>query len=124
MENKFYIKDIADKFNVKESLLRYYDSKGLIKKFKRDENGYRYMIEEDLSLIHTILCLKKTDMPLKEIINYVNLVEIGDSTLEERLQMISKQEKIVLKKQEEINEQFDFINFKMKLYKDLLNEKK
>lgn len=102
MTKKYYIKDLAKMFDVPEYLLRYYDEKGVINKFKRDENDYRYMIEEDLGFINTVLCLKKTSMPLKEIIKYLELVDFGEATLETRQAMILKQEQVVLKKRQDL----------------------
>ncbi|WP_051350874.1 MerR family transcriptional regulator [[Acholeplasma] multilocale] len=124
MENKYYLKDIAEKFNVPEYLLRYYDEKGVINKFRRDDNGYRYMLEADLGFVNTVLCLKKTSMPLKEIITYIELVDQGESTLKQRQEMILKQEKVVLEKQKDLQDQLDFITYKKGFYERLLNDKK
>lgn len=120
MDKKYYLKDIADKFNVPEYLLRYYDEKGVINRFKRDDNGYRYMLEDDLAFINIVLCLKKTSMPLKEIIKYIKLVDGGTSTLHEREEMILKQEKVVMKKEKELQAQIDFINYKKQYYKEAI----
>ncbi|AUF83439.1 MerR family transcriptional regulator [Mesoplasma syrphidae] len=124
MPKRYYIKEIANKFNIPEYLLRYYDEKGVITKFKRDENDYRYMFEDDLIFVKTVLCLKKTNMPLKEIIKYIELVDQGEITLESRQAMILKQEKVVLKKQHDLEEQIAFINYKKDFYEQAIKNKK
>ncbi|WP_036268828.1 MerR family transcriptional regulator [Mesoplasma seiffertii] len=124
MTKKYYIKEIAEQFNVPESLLRYYDEKGVITKFRRDENGYRYLFEEDLVYVNTVLCLKKTSMPLKEIITYIELVDQGEATLQTRQAMILKQEQVVLEKQQDLQTQIDFINYKKAFYENKLTNKK
>ncbi|WP_338972731.1 MerR family transcriptional regulator [Spiroplasma endosymbiont of Panorpa germanica] len=120
---KYYLKDIALKFNISESQLRFYDEKGVINKFKRDENNYRYLLEDDLRFVETIICLKKTSMPLKEIIKYIGLVDLGDESLAERQAMILKQEKVVLKNQKDIQEQIDFIEYKKQFYEDKIKNR-
>ncbi|ARU90981.1 MerR family transcriptional regulator [Spiroplasma clarkii] len=121
---KFYLKDIAQKFEMKEYNLRFYDEKGLIKDFKRDENGYRYLLEDDLHVIDLIICLKQIGMPLKNIKKYMRLLDLGEKSAKERLNLILQQEKVVLKNQESIQKQIEFIEHKKRYYSKILENKK
>lgn len=124
MEKKYYLKDISTKFGIKEYNLRFYDEKGLIKEFKRDENGYRYLLEDDLKIVDLINCLKKIAMPLENIKRYIELLDEGDASAQERLDLILKQESVVLEKQKSLQQQINFIEYKKEYYKKILNEQK
>ncbi|QEH61243.1 MerR family transcriptional regulator [Spiroplasma chinense] len=122
MEKKYYINDIAKKFNISEHTLRYYDKKMLLKNFKRDDNGYRYLNEDDLRTIEVIICLKKTNMSLEDIKHYLKLVEQGRDTLKERQQMIEKQLQEAHSIRKDIDDQIVYLEYKLKFYDDLIKE--
>ncbi|AHI53359.1 hypothetical protein SCULI_v1c10190 [Spiroplasma culicicola AES-1] len=121
---KYYLTEISKLLDISQSAIRYYDDKGLFPRMQRDNNNRRYATEEGLEHIRTILCLKDTGMNLVDIKHYLDLVQLGDSSLEERFQMILKQEKNVLKKERELAAQKDFINYKKQFYKDKIANSK
>jgi DNA-binding transcriptional MerR regulator len=65
--SKYTIKDAAKIMNVPTSTIRFYDKEGLLPFMERLESGYRVFSEEDLAMLRTIDCLKKTGMSIKEI---------------------------------------------------------
>jgi len=83
----YTIGEISKMFQIPIHTIRYYDSEGLFPFIKRDEHDNRYFEEKDLKLIRSIICLKETNMPLKEIKNYIHLYMDGNSTLEKRYQI-------------------------------------
>lgn len=58
MLETYTIKDVAEKFNLTISTIRYYDKKGLLPFVEKNTSGYREFTNSDLSMIHTICCLK------------------------------------------------------------------
>ena len=66
----YTIGEIAKRFNISISTIRYYDKEGLLPNIKR-ENGIRKFSEQDVETIFIIECLKKTNVELKDI-NYIN----------------------------------------------------
>ncbi|MDE5932897.1 MAG: MerR family transcriptional regulator [Lachnospiraceae bacterium] len=92
------IGEIAEKTNLPESTLRYYEKKGLIK-VARDENGRRDYEESDIEWIKFIRRLKETGMLLKDIEQYSRLRYQGSSTMPERLAILQAHRKYVLEQQ-------------------------
>ena len=92
----YSIKEIADIMNVEPSTLRYYDSMGLLPGVKR-VNGRRVFEDKDFKWLRVLNCMKKINMPIDKIKSYVELAEKGDSTLQERFNMILEQKEIILK---------------------------
>lgn len=67
--------------------LRYYEHENLISPKRNSSNRRRYS-DEDLAWVAFIRRLKDTAMPIQEIKRYAALRAAGDSTLNERLEML------------------------------------
>lgn len=93
----FYtVGEIAKKLNVAPSTLRYYDKEGLLPFVERSDSGIRLFKDSDMEGLRVIECLKRTGMPIKDIKVFMELCQLGDSTINERLQLIDKQRETVL----------------------------
>lgn len=97
----YSIKEVANMMNVEPSTLRYYDSMGLLPGVKR-VNGRRVFEDKDFKWLRVLNCMKKINMPIDKIKAYVELAEKGDSTLQERFDMILEQKEIVLGRIDEL----------------------
>lgn len=86
----YSIKEVAKMMNVAPSTLRYYDQEGLLPNIKR-LNGIRVFEDADFKWLRVLNCLKNTNMPIKKIRQYVELAQEGDTTLEERYDLIKEQ---------------------------------
>lgn len=118
-EDKFYsVKEVADKTGLSEHTIRYYTNLGLIPNLSRNNNHYRMFDQEALDTLLAIKCLRGTGMSLKDIKRYMDLVQMGDSTVPTRYNIILKQKESVKNKLKEINKQLDFVNYKLSLYKE------
>ena len=80
----YKISEIAKIFDITVATLHFYDKEGLLPFVERDKNGNRIFKEKDLIYLYIINFLKKSEMPLKKIKEYLDLYIIGDSTLEHR----------------------------------------
>ena len=124
-EEKFYsVKEVADKTGLSQHTIRYYTNFGLIPNLSRDNNHYRIFDKEALDILLAVKCLRGTGMSLKDIKKYMDLVQVGDSTIPTRYDIILKQKEEVLHKLEEVNKQLDFVNYKLSLYKEKMEGKK
>ena len=119
---KYTIKDAAEIMNVPTSTIRYYDKEGLLPFMERLESGYRIFSESDLGMLRTIDCLKKTGMPIKEIRQYIDLTQLGDTTLDERYQMFLERKKNVEAQIKEMQATLDIVNFKCWYYQQAIAE--
>lgn len=112
----YTIKQVSEITGLSASTLRYYEKEQLIPGVERNISGIRVYTEHDLEWISIITCLKNTDMPLKDIKKFVNLCALGDSTLEERRQMVLSHKKNVESKISELQHYLEHVNFKANYY--------
>lgn len=102
--------------------LRYYEKEGLIKP-ERKENGRRCYSDGDMTWIQFIKRLKDTGMPIKDIRKYSNLREKGNSTLEERMDMLIKHRTNLKEKITIMEEHFKNLDNKIEYYKSEIKKK-
>jgi len=113
------IKEVAEIMNVEPSTLRYYDSLGLLPGVKR-VNGRRVFEDKDFKWLRVLNCMKKINMPIAKIKEYVNLAEKGDSTLQERFDMILEQKQNILNQIEELKSCLKEFEYKEWYYKEAI----
>jgi len=96
----YSIKEIANMMKVTTSTIRYWDSEGLLPDIKR-VNGIRVFENKDFKWLRVLNCMKNINMPIKKIKEYLELAQKGDSTLQERYEIILEQKHII---EEQIND--------------------
>lgn len=116
------INEVSKMFNLSISTLRYYEEIGLINEVKK-VNGKREYQEEDIERINFIVCMKKSGMPLSTMHKYFSLYNQGDSTLDERLDILLNEKNIALQKIKDIEDSVEYLNFKINLTKEKISKK-
>lgn len=116
----FNINEVGEKFDISKPTIRYYEQEGLIPNIKRNKNGVRIFSTENINMIQSIECLKKTGMPIREIKSYANLIEKGDSTLNERLEIFNERKQEVESQIEKLNKTLKEIEWKQKYYQQAI----
>lgn len=86
---KYSIGEFSVKTALSAPTLRYYEQEGLLS-VARDSGGRRVYTEADIAWVAFIKRLKETGMRLKEIKRYASLRYQGDSTMGERLEILSE----------------------------------
>ncbi|MEY8001344.1 MerR family transcriptional regulator [Clostridium sp. Mt-5] len=117
---EYTIKQVAEKVELTEYTLRYYEKEGLLPSIDRNEHGVRLFKDNDIEWIRLICCLRDTGMSILKIKDYVNLCIEGDNTIELRRQIILNQKIVTEQKIEEMNKHLDMINRKLKYYNDFI----
>ncbi|MDD2957379.1 MAG: MerR family transcriptional regulator [Lachnospiraceae bacterium] len=112
----YTVGEVAKKLGIAPSALRYYDKEGLLPFLKRSSGGIRVFTEQDFSGLAIIHCLKQTGMPIKDIKRFMDMVQEGDGTIEERLELFQKQRENVKKQMEELNKALDVLDYKCWYY--------
>ena len=90
MEKYYSKKEVAQITGLSEHTLRFYEKQQLILNIKRDSNNYRLYSDFDIQWIQFLTKVKSTNMPLKDIQKYAELMAKGNSTLAEREEMLLK----------------------------------
>ncbi|WP_057769617.1 MerR family transcriptional regulator [Lactobacillus selangorensis] len=112
----FSIGEVAAHFGLPISTLHYYDRQGLLPFVSKNTSGQREFTAADLNLIQTICCLKGTEMPIKEIRQYIDYVMAGPATIAERQQLLRHHKERVLAKQQQIEHDLVEIDKKIAKY--------
>lgn len=115
--NQYTIKETAEILGLSVSTLRYYDKEGLLPFVHRSESGYRIFNDGDIGLLRMIECLKRTNMPIKEIRQFTNWLVEGDSTLTERYEMFLERKRAVNEQIAKLQKALEVIDHKCKYYK-------
>ncbi len=84
MQTELSIQQVAQQTGLSIDTLRYYERIGLIDPVSRAKSGHRRYTEDDLEWIFLLIWLRKTDMPLTQIIHYLQLRRQGPQTLTAR----------------------------------------
>lgn len=102
--------------------LRYYESEHLITP-DRKSNGRRVYKEKDITWIQFIKRLKDTGMPIKEIKKYAELRSDGESTMTERMIMLTHHKKKLEGEIDILNEHLEKLNEKIIYYEGEIKNK-
>ncbi len=104
--------------------LKYYCNEGLIPNVKRDKNNRRIFDEKDLKWIKDLVCLKKCGMSIQEMKEYLDLCLQGQSSIQQRKEMLDKKRKALLDSIEELKGCIDYIDWKQNFYDEVLSGKR
>lgn len=102
--------------------LRYYEKEKLLTP-QRNFNDRRVYSEADIRWVEFIIRLKDTGMPLKEIRRYARLRAKGDSTLNERLEMLIAHKANLEAQIEKLNAHKEKLGDKIEFYREEISKK-
>lgn len=115
----YTIHNVAQKMNMNPHTVRYYAKEGLFPFVQKNSKGIRKFQESDLEWLSLIHCLKNSGMTLKEIKQFIQWINEGDSTVEQRLNLFKEQQKKVEQQLLELQETLKTIKYKRKYYEDM-----
>lgn len=117
------IKEVSSMLNISQDTLRYYEKIGIIPSVPRTKGGLRNYGEEEISWIQYVTCLRSSGLPIKTMIDYLNLCLQGESTYPQRLKLLHEQYDEILKQKKQLETSLNRLNKKIKYYNDLLGNK-
>ena len=120
---KYTVKDVAKIMNISAYTVRYYDNEGLIPFVSRTQSNVRMFSDYDLSWLRIVHCLRATNLSINDIKKYIDLCLKGNKTIPQRAEIIFAQEKKLEEQLEELNSQMKILQKKKKYYKELLKNK-
>lgn len=110
------IKEVSEQLGITQDTLRYYEKVGMIPPVTRTEGGIRNYQEDDLSWVKLVNCMRNAGLPVKVMIDYLNLYKQGDSTIQERCKLLKKQRTKLLEQRKHIEETLEKLNYKIARY--------
>lgn len=117
---KYSMTDVSKITNISSSAIRFYEEKDLLLPISRKPSGVRYFCEEDMERLTFIKDLKKAGLSIKDIHECFHFCDMGDDTIDKRIQLFQQYKKNIKNKIQELEDCMDKIDEKI----CYLNEKK
>ena len=118
------ISEISKKYDLTPNTLRYYEKIGLLTKIPRNKNGIRNYDEQSCKRIEFIKCMRSAGVEIEVLKQYVKLLEEGKDTVNERKALLEGQREKLLKKQKDIHDTIERLNYKINVYEDISSGKR
>ena len=112
----YTVGQMAKMLGLAGSTLRYYDKEGLLPFVERSSGGIRMFREKDYEWLQIIECLKKAGMSIKDIKKYIVLLQQGDSTIQERLELFEHQRTVLLEQMASLQQTLNTLDYKCWYY--------
>ena len=116
----YTIKEVSEKTGVSEHTLRFWAKSGFFPFVKRNQNNIRQFSEDDLGWVRIVQCLRKVGIENKSIKRYIDLCITGDSTIQERYEIIKTTKEKARKQMEDLKHQLDMLEYKEQFYQNLI----
>ena len=117
------IAEVSVRYSISADTLRYYERIGLIPAVNLNNNGIRDYDETDVRRVEFIKCMRGAGLPIETLIEYVGLVQQGDTTIEARKQILKTQRELILARMKAMQETLDVLNYKISVYENALLKK-
>ena len=114
------IAEVAKEYNISADTLRYYERIGLLPAVNRTQGGIRDYNEADCRWVEFIKCMRSAGLSVEALTEYVMLAQKGESTFEQRRQILIEQRDHLLQRIQELQESLDRLNFKISNYDTLM----
>lgn len=102
--------------------LRYYEKEGLsLHRPERSASGQRRYTEEDVRWLGTLVMLRRTGMPIRDVRRFVDLYRVEGSE-SERMAILEAHREHVLEQLSEVQTHLAAINRKIEIYQEMVNK--
>ena len=117
------IAEVSKRYELSQDTLRYYERIGLIPNVNRNKSGIRDYTDEDCKWIEFVKCMRNAGLQIEVLTKYLDLIQQGDSTHEERKGLLVKQRDKLARKIDEMQETLERLNYKIENYDQRLMAK-
>ena len=104
--------------------LKFYCNEGLVPNVKRDANNRRIFDERDVKWLKDLICLKKCDMSIQEMKEYLALCLQGEPTIPQRKKLLEKKQEMLRETIRELEDSVAYIDWKQNFYDEVLSGKR
>ena len=106
-------------FSIPVSTLRYYDKQGLFPQLER-VSGIRKFGESELEALKLIECLKRSNLEIKDIKQFMQWCAQGSATYPQRKELIEQTRERVEEEMRAMNRALDMLTFKRWYYEQAI----
>lgn len=114
------IAEVAKEYNISADTLRYYERIGLLPAVNRTQGGIRDYNEADCRWVEFIKCMRSAGLSVEALTEYVMLAQKGESTFEQRKQILIEQREHLRQRIQNLQESLERLNFKISNYDTLM----
>ncbi len=114
------IKEVSEMYDISQDTLRYYERIGMIPPVTRSAGGLRNYSPEDIKWVELAKCMRSAGLPVGVLVEYVRLFRAGDSTIGDRLSLLSAQRESLLEQRRQIDETLMRLERKIERYTEAL----
>lgn len=112
------IAEVSERYGLSTDTLRYYERIGLIPPVNRTASGIRDYSDLDVRRVEFIKCMRSAGLPLEVLIEYMDLVQRGDQTVEARKDILREQRDLLAARITEMQQTLDLLNHKIEVYEN------
>ncbi|MEU4328593.1 MerR family transcriptional regulator [Nonomuraea dietziae] len=109
------IAEVAELLDVSPHTLRYYERAGLVE-VARDGNGHRVYDAQAVRRLVFITRMRLSGMAMRDLQHYVSLVDAGEHTEPERLDMLLEQRDTIRRRLRELTLSLSAVEYKIATY--------
>ena len=110
------IAEVSRNYDISADTLRYYERIGLIPPVPRTRGGLRDYGEESCGWIQLMKCMRAAGVQIEALIEYVDLFQQGDATLDARKALLVEQRDQLVSRMAEMQASLDLLNQKIDRY--------
>ncbi len=114
------IGEVSEQYEISADTLRYYERVGLLPSVNRTDSGIRDYDELDLRRVSFIKCMRSAGLPIEVLIEYFDLVQQGDTTIDARKEILVEQREQLMARMKEMQETLDLLDYKINVYEKAL----
>ena len=118
----YSVKETAEITGLSTATLRYYEKQKLLPQIARNDQKYRQYTDEDIEWIKMIQCMRRANIPIQSIKEYVALLIQGGETLEQRYVMVQNHMKDIKNQMTNLQNAFILTQKKLSFYEKLLED--
>ena len=119
MPTQITIAEAAERSGLSAHTLRYYERIGLIHPVGRGQNGHRRYGRDDIEWLEFLIKLRTTDMPIRQMVEYAELVREGPQTASRRRAMLEAHREALRERIAELEETAAVIDRKIETYTEM-----
>jgi MerR family transcriptional regulator, aldehyde-responsive regulator len=112
------IAEVSEHYGLSSDTLRYYERIGLIPPVTRNESGIRDYGELDIRRVEFVKCMRSAGLPIEVLIDYMELVQQGDQSIEARREILKEQRELLAARMTEMQKTLDILDHKIEVYEN------
>ena len=116
------IAEVSKQYGLSADTLRYYERIGLLPGVTRNASGIRDYSEQDCARVQFVKCMRGASVSIEALIEYMDLFEQGDETLEARKALLEEQRDLVQARIAEMQAGLDRLNYKIDNYEQTMHQ--